>query len=137
MLLKVFQSVEVRYPFWEVPACNIERVAVVVFHCKGVVAKIEVVPKVDEPPPVEVSVVPVKVRPVPIVNVFTGDTPLPIKMPVRVEEPVPPPVGKRIVACATIGSNNVADTARAVRSFLNILKEIVSKQNLPRLCCHR
>ena len=42
------------------------------------------------PPPLVESVVPTRERPEPIVSVFTGDVPLPMRIPESVVEPVPP-----------------------------------------------
>lgn len=128
MLLKVVQSVLERKPFCEPLACCMERFAVEVFQLSGDVADIEVVPKV-EPAAVEVRVVPIRLRPVPMIKEFTGATPLPIRMPDSVLDPVPPPVGKRVVACAAAGSSSATKRAIVARSFLNIniLEKIISK----------
>ena len=58
--------------------------------------------RVSPVPAEAVSVVPVSVRLVPIISDFTEAAPSPIKIPVRVDDPVPPPIGKRMVA-PTIG----------------------------------
>ena len=47
-------------------------------------------PSVVMPPPEAERVVPTSERPLPTVNVFTAEAPLPIKMPESVVEPVPP-----------------------------------------------
>jgi len=55
----------------------------------------------DEPPPVALSVVPVRVRFVPIFSVFKGEVPFPIRIPERVVDPVPPLIGNVTAAFAT------------------------------------
>lgn len=85
-------------------------------------------------PPVAERVVPVSKRPEPTVSVFTGETPLPNKIPERVVDPVPPPVGKRVVAYA--GVTNRRKAAKAKRSFF-MLVQVICQQSLPRLSCLR
>ena len=103
-MLKVVQSVFESLPMLEAEANG--RLKVMIFDAAEMVKSeplVEVAsvwvppdcvwlsgPMAVMPAPEVESVVPVRVRPEPTVSVLTGDEPLPMRMPVKVVEPVPP-----------------------------------------------
>lgn len=84
--------------------------AVEVFQMSGEVAEIDVVPKVVTP--VEERMPLKSCKPFPICKVCTGEVPAPNMIPVRVEEPVPPLIGKVTAADAVSGRRNARSMAR-------------------------
>jgi hypothetical protein len=70
-----------------------------------------------EPPPVALNVVPVRVRLEPIVRLFTGEVPLPIMIPKRVVEPVPPSATCVGIAFARAGLKKVRSNTIPPRSL--------------------
>lgn len=68
--------------------------------------------------PVEDNIPLSSCKPFPICNVCTGEVPAPNKIPVSVDEPVPPLIGKVTAACVKVGKRSKEPKSILYKSFI-------------------